>query len=125
MDYVIDPVVERLQENYEALGDITLPAPKTVQEFNKRLDKGIVYHNSGYVRKFIGAEYDYSIQKPDSDDIYYCDIRGMFCNCLDYVNNFGRVCKHLNAAMVTFAVENGVRDVERDGFKFLHQGCRQ
>lgn len=49
LDYVIDPIMEMLEENLETLGDSLLPSPKTVREFNERLEKGILYHNSGYV----------------------------------------------------------------------------
>lgn len=97
----------------------SLPSHKTVREINLRLEKGILYHNSGYVRSFIGSDTVFRLQQPDSDKIHYPGLKGMFCNCLEYANHFGRIRKLINSAMISYAVERGTQNIERDGFKFL------
>lgn len=89
------------------------PAHKneTMKQLQERLEKAKSIYDSGGVQEMLESPFMFKV------DNYGVDIQYSFCTCPDFVSKL-RICKHVNAAFIHFAVSHGMSELPSDANEF-------
>lgn len=110
-DNLIDHILKFFRHQQQKLMFPQIHRNDTVKQMEDRFEEGKNIVGENDVEECLEGPFVFKI-KDYGINIQYC-----FCTCLDYLNN-ARICKHINACFIYFALKHELQDLPRNVFEF-------
>lgn len=84
---------------------------ETMKQMQERLESSKELYDNGLVNEMLESPFMFKVGN------YGVNIQYCFCTCQDYFSKL-RICKHINAAFIFFAVKQGMKDLPKVAYEF-------